>query len=143
MISATKANAFWDARDAIAVNKLGLFRLTMERIHLQNFDDGMVSMARSLANLLTTVGKTKWQAAPVPRNNKYKSDLGYGKGFFLVGKAIQIWNGNAEVTATMLATAKGIKVTDIKQKDVDAMKALLKADFQAADQNWSQWKPIH
>lgn len=115
----------------------------MERIHLQNFDHGMVSMARSLANLLTTVGKTKWQAVPVPRNNKYKSDLGYGKGFFLVGKAIQIWNGNADVTFDMLATAKGVKVTDIQQKDIDAMKALLQADFQAADQNWSQWKPIH
>lgn len=142
-ISVAKANAFWDARDAIAVNKLGLFRLTMERIHLQNFDDGMVSMARSLASLLTTVGKTEWQAVPVPRSNKYKSDLGYGKGFFQVGKAIQIWNGNADVTFDMLATAKGVKVTDIKQQDVDAMKALLKADFEAADQNWNQWKPIH
>lgn len=113
-ISSSKANAFWDARDAIAVKKLGLFRLTMERIHLQNFNDGTVSMARSLASLLTAVGKTKWQAVPAPRNNKYKSDLGYGKGFFLVGKAIQIWNGNADVTAAMLASAKGVKVTDIK-----------------------------
>lgn len=140
--SKAKANAFWSARDDIAVNKMGLFRLNMERIHLQNFNNGAVSLSRSLADLLTRSGTTKWQAIPAERNNRYKSDFGYNKGFFEVGKANAIWNGSANVTSADLAQAKGVKVTEIKQKDIDAMKALLQADFKAAAQNWKNWKGV-
>jgi len=139
-----KARAFWDARDAIAINSLGLFRLGMERVHLQDYNQTNISSARSLAKLLTKVGNTKWQGVPVPKNSTYKSDLGYGKGLFNVGSARTIWAGNANVTKAMLAKAKAVKISTITKKDVNKAKSTLKADFQAAAAaaGWQQWKPV-
>lgn len=139
--SAAKANAFWDARDAIALNNLGLHRLQFERIHLQAFNDATVSATRSLARLLTAVGKTKWQ----PR---YKSDLGYGGALHNVGTAKQIWAGTALVTKAMIAQARsaktGKKVTpaDIKAQELNEMKKTLKGDFELADRHWVKWTPV-
>jgi peptidoglycan hydrolase-like protein with peptidoglycan-binding domain len=144
-VSAAKANAFWDARDAIATT-LGLFRLQMERVHLQAFDQATVSNQNSLAALLTAVGKMKWAPA-------YKSDLGMGGKLFPVGTAKQIWAGNATVSKAEIAEAKAaqakaakldkvFKEADIKAQDVVAMQKALKADFEAADLNWLKWAPV-
>jgi hypothetical protein len=84
-----------------------------------------------------------WEGAvPAIKNNTYKNDLTYGKGLFNVGKAKEIWNGNAKVTAAMLAAAKGVKITTIKQKHIVEAKAKLKQDFQAAENHWKKWKGV-
>ncbi len=140
-VSAAKANAFWDARDAIALKTVGLFRLQFERVHLQAFDDSTVSTPRSLAKLLNTVGKMKWEP-------QYKCDLGYGGALFFVGTAKQIWAGNAVVTKTMIAQAmsaklkKVVKDAEIKAQQLNDMKKALKADFELADQGWLKWVAV-
>ena len=140
-VSNVKANAFWDARDAIALDAKRnprLYRLAFERIHLQTYDQNTISSGRSLATLLTNVGATSWQMGV----NNYKTDFGYKKGYFNVGTAKQIFLGNANVTAADLATAKAVKVTTIKQQDLVAAKTLLKDDFVKADTNWKKWKGV-
>jgi hypothetical protein len=83
-ITGIKANALWDARDAIALTPpISLFRLKIERVHLQSYDPSNVSSSRSLATLLNLVGTMKWKA-------RYKSDLGGKKQLFSVGSAKQI-----------------------------------------------------
>jgi hypothetical protein len=135
-VSAVKANAFWDARDAIALKPpIGLFRLQFERIHLQSFDDATVSMTKSLAALLTAVGTMKWE-------RRYKCDLGGGGALFSVGDAKQIWAGNATVSKAEIAAAKGVKASTITAKDVADTKKALKADFEAAETNWKKWVPV-
>jgi hypothetical protein len=143
--NAAKANAFWDARDAIA-KTLPLYRLNFERIHLQLYDQATFSNQRSLATLLTLVGKTKWATG-------YKSDFGLGGAQYSVGTAKQIWAGNAtvsksELAAAMSATAEAKKAkktyaaADIKAQQVTDMQKTLKADFQAADTNWIKWAKV-
>lgn len=143
--SAAKANAFWDARDAIA-KTLPLYRLNFERIHLQLYDQATFSNQRSLVALLTLVGKTKWATG-------YKSDFGLGGTQYAVGTAKQIWAGNAivnktELAAAMSATAvskkakKTYTVADIKGQQVSDMQKTLKTDFQAADTNWIKWAKV-
>jgi peptidoglycan hydrolase-like protein with peptidoglycan-binding domain len=135
-VSSVKANAFWDARDAIALNPpVSLFRLQFERIHLQSFDDSTVSMVKSLAALLTAKGAMTWE----PR---YKCDLGGGGALFPVGDAKQIWAGNASVSKAEIAAAKGVKASTITAKDVADMRKALKADFEAADTNWKSWTAV-
>jgi hypothetical protein len=144
-VSNAKANAFWDARDAIALDikrNPRLYRLKFERIHLQTFDQATVSSGRSLASLLTKVGATSWQMQKLGGQNYYKTDFGYKKGHFKVGTAKEIFLGNANVTAANLAAAKGVKATTIQHKDLLTAKTLLKNDFVAADNNWKQWKGI-
>ena len=134
--SVAKATSFWDARDAIALKSpISMYRLKFERIHLQSYNQAAASSSRSLASLLTTVGAMKWAA-------RYKCDLGGGKQLFHVGNAKQIWAGNATVSKADIATAKGIKVAKVTAKDVADMKKALKADFEAADAQWKQWKPV-
>jgi hypothetical protein len=140
-VSAAKAAAFWESRDAIALKKLGLHRLQFERIHLQSFDNNTVSASRSLAKLLNAVGKMKWE----PR---YKSDLGYGGKMYPVGSAKTIWAGNAAVTKDMIAqaesakTKKPVKAQTVKADQIVRLKKALKADFEAADKNWARWVPV-
>ena len=143
--SAAKANAFWDARDAIAKG-LPLFRLQMERVHLQLFDQSTFSNQRSLVALLTLVGKTKWDVG-------YKSDLGLGGALFDVGTAREIFKNAATVSKADLATAlsatvaaktakKTFAAADITAKQITEMQTALKADFEAADTNWVKWVQV-
>jgi hypothetical protein len=139
---AAEANAFWDARDRIAIKKLGLFRLQFERVHLQAFDDATVSSQRSLATLLALVGKMGWKPA-------YVCDLGTGgKMWFPVGTAKQIWALNSPVTADNLAKAKSlltgkvIKAAAITAQELADARKALKADFASADTHWLKWKPV-
>lgn len=119
--------ALWDARDAIALTPpFSLYRLSIERIHLQSYDQNSASASRSLAALLNLVGTMKWSAS-------YKSNLGTGKQLFPVGTAKQIWAGNATVSKAELAKAKGVAVATITAKDIKAMQIALKADFELAE----------
>lgn len=143
--SAAKANALWDARDAIA-KKLPLFPLNFERVHLQLYDQATFSNINSLVQLLKTVGKTMWTKG-------YKSDFGLGGALYQIGTAKQIWAGTATVTKTDLAAALTAKEAAIKSKKVfkeaditllkiAEMQKALKADFEAADKNWIKWQKV-
>ena len=138
--SAAKANALWDARDALAA-KIPLYRLQFERIHLQLFDQATFNNPRSLVRLLNTVGKAKWDTG-------YKSDLGLGGALFPVGSAKQIWAGTATVAKADLAkaltakTGKLVKEADIKVQQIAETQKALKADFEAADKNWIKWVKV-
>lgn len=149
-VSAAKSNALWGARNAIAFKPpVAIFKTNKpgDLIHVQRYSDDKISMARSLAALLNVVGATKWKAAPASPN-RYKSDLGLGGKTYDVGTSKQIWAGNAAVTKTMLAEAqsaklkKVVKEADIKAADLAIMQITLKADFQAADTNWTKWTPV-
>ena len=148
-VSVAKTESFWEARDNVADNaKLNLFRIgAWDHPHLQSFSEAKLNTARSLAALLTAVGKTKWVAAPASPNH-YKSDLGLGGKTYDVGTAKQIWAGNATVTKAMLAEAqsakfkKVVKEDDIKDADLTNLRKELKADFEAADTNWTKWTPV-
>ena len=65
-----------------------------------------------------------------------------------VGSAKSIWAGTASVTkadlakARTAATGKQVKEAQITQDEVDAMRRMLKADFEQADLNWSKWAPV-
>ncbi|MBC7928246.1 MAG: peptidoglycan-binding protein [Bryobacteraceae bacterium] len=140
-VKAAEANAFWDARDALAT-KLGMFRLQFERVHLQAFDQKTVSNQNSLAKLLNTAGTMQWKTA-------YQSDLGSaGKHWVKVGTAKEIWAQTSSVSkadiakARAAATGKVVKETDIKADEVTQMKKSLKADFEAADKNWLKWQGV-
>jgi hypothetical protein len=138
--SAAKANALWDARDALAA-KLPLYRLQFERVHLQLYDQATFNNPRSLVKLLNTVGKAKWDPG-------YKSDFGLGGALYQVGTAKQIWAGNATVSKADLAkalsakTGKVVKDADIKAQQITDTQKALKADFEAADKNWIKWVKV-
>lgn len=142
--SAAKANALWDARDAIA-KTIPLYRLQFERVHLQMYDQATFSNINSLVKLLNTVGKTKWAAG-------YKSDFGLGGALYAVGTAKQVWAGTATVSKANLAAAltaneakkskKLFKEADITAKQIADMQKALKADFEAADTNWIKWVKV-
>lgn len=141
-------------------------------IHLQAYDDANVGYANSLAGLLNsvTVKTMKWQAAPA-HPNKYKNDFGLGGAKFAVGTGREIWASNAPVQKADLVTALNAKAVkdknfklftffgvppdpkqvspappwkdaDIKDAYLVKIKADLKADFAAADANWTKWKPL-
>lgn len=139
-VSAARANALWDARDALAA-RIPLYRLQFERIHLQLFDQSTFDNKRSLVKLLNTVGKMKWEAG-------YTSDFGLGGALFPVGTAKQIWAGTAIVSKADLAkaltakTSKPVKEADIKPEQIAELQKGLKADFVAADTNWSKWVKV-
>ncbi|MFL5582263.1 MAG: hypothetical protein ACJ8AO_17990 [Gemmatimonadaceae bacterium] len=131
----------WQGRNAIAVGELGLFpsALAGDLIHLQAFDDDKVSMRKSLAALLDTVGAMSWSVG----SGSYQCDLGGGKDKVPVGKATQIWNRSATIDAAALAKATGKKAADIKPADVKAMKEKLRAEFETAEGSWGQWTAVN
>jgi hypothetical protein len=158
-----KALELWKARDEIAVKGApGLFNsiLPGDTDHLQSFDDHLPN-DKALADLLNRVGKMKWEAEH-KKPRKYNSDLGFGATMFNVGKATEIWAGNATVTKAMIAQAKNdaalkaaqakgpaavkslIKILekDIKDDDVKQLKKSLKDDFSTAEAKWDQWKEV-
>jgi len=140
--NAAKANAFWDARDALALKApISLFRLQFERIHLQSFDNPTTSARRSLVKLLNLVGTMTWDSV-AGHPNRYKCNLGKGAATHVVGSAKQIWSKQSTVTAAMVAAATGAKVTAIKAAQVAAMKTTLKADFELCEANWKKWVPV-
>jgi hypothetical protein len=141
---------FWEARNKIAFGQLGLFPTSKhgDFPHIQAYPDTSVSCGKSLVALLTAVGKMKWKLGAYSGANQYQSDLGYGGAFFSVGTAKEIFLGNATITAEAIASARGtksgklVKPTEITQPEIAAVRRALKADFDAADANWTKWKPL-
>lgn len=139
--SPAKSNDLWAARNKIAVDELKLFKTSLagDVVHLQAYDDANVSMTRSLAHLLSTVGTMQWQRG-------YKCNLG-GNTFHAVGTAKAIWGEQATVTKQMVATAwteakgKPFAANDVTEQQVAAMRTKLKGDFELADQSWKEWVP--
>ncbi len=140
---AGEATGLWKLRDQLATTQ-GLHPLTFEQIHLQSFINSQVNSGRSLAQLLTNVSKNniQWKTG-------YQADFqSQGKHWAQVGSAQDVWLGNAKVSKADLAkartaiTGKAVKEADIKQADVDSMRAALKEDFQAAEDNWAKWQPV-
>jgi hypothetical protein len=145
--SGAKAQEMWEARNLIAFDELGLFKTNKkgDLIHVQAYDDGKVHMGASLANLLNTVGKMKWGSAFKNKHNQYSSNLD-GKTLQDVGRAIEIWNGEAPVKKEMIAkaksdsTGKAVDAATVTEKDIKDMQTKLQDDFKAADQNWQKWQ---
>jgi hypothetical protein len=137
-----KFDYMFNLRNQVA-SGFGLFPTTYPNDcgHLQNFDDSHVNMRRSLAALLSLVGKHKWKTGP---GDSYQCDLGLGGQFYTVGKSEQVWEVKALVTAQMLTQAlqAAKKPVAAKPADVQAMQLKLKADLEAAEQNRSRWKPV-
>ena len=108
-----KRQAFWDARNKIAFNALGLFKTNKpgDLIHVQAYSDAGVSYGNSLALLLQTVSPNgmRWKAVRA-NPNQYKSDLGLGGALFQVGSALAIWGGAANVTKPDLVNALNAKL---------------------------------
>lgn len=148
-----KATALWDARDIIAKG-IPLYRLQMERVHLQLYDQATVNNGRSLAALLTLVGATTWSVSYTKGvGNRYKSDLGLAGAMYSVGTAKQIFSGastisKADMAAALSGTAaakkahKTYKAADIKAQQITDMQKTLKGDFEAADTNWIKWVKV-
>jgi peptidoglycan hydrolase-like protein with peptidoglycan-binding domain len=157
-----KAKQLWTARDAIGVTAIGLFNsiLPGDVDHLQSFDDHLPN-DKALADLLNRAGKMKWEAEH-KKPRRYNSDLGLGATMLNVGKATEIWAGNATVTKKMIAQGKtdalikaaqpkgpvAVKAVvpvlekDIKDDVVKQMQKALKDDFAAAEAKWDQWKSV-
>lgn len=122
--------------------------------HLQAWPDVNVDMASRLAELLTRVGRMRWAGS----RQRYQCDLGRGGSLVDVGSAAQVWSGQATLTAALLTQAHLVRpaaaalapvaartpapaaAAPVTEADVAAMKAALRADFQAADLQWAQWR---
>lgn len=84
----------WEARNAIAFDKLKLYTTKMggDRAHIQAFEDDPVDSASSWILLLEAYGPRKMKWEPYERTpTSYKCDLGLGGKRYLVGTAIDIW----------------------------------------------------
>ena len=157
-----KALWFWKAMQSAATGAAGLFRgPAYDHDHVQAYHNPpAVSPHKSLAALLTLVGTMKWAG----HNNRYQTDFGLGGNLYDDGTAKQIWEKNATVNKTMLATAQTAALTkakmiagpasqawknfkpvtenDIKHTEIDAMKGSLKSEFDLAADKWNKWKPL-
>lgn len=131
---------FWNALREAGTRE-GLFRgPARDRPHLQAWDDAGLDMAARLAALLSRVGTMRWAG----RRQRYECDLGFGGRLFHVGSAAEIWSRQATVTVAMLNVARaqgGGPAAPATPQDVTAMRAALRADFDAADLAWASWTP--
>lgn len=90
-----QSDKFWAALRT-AGTSIGAFRGPIgDKPHLQNWNDAGVSMAASLAALLTASGTMRWTG----RRGAYSCDLGLGGALIPVGNAVQIWSRQATITA--------------------------------------------
>ena len=137
-----KALKFWEAMRDLAINgDAGLHRGPVDdRPHVQAWNDNLVDMADRLADLMNDVGTMQWQGF----KQVYKCDFGLGGDYYRVGLAREIWNLAAPVKKQDLAKArqKASKAKTppvITDADIAEMRKSLKADFQAADDDWEKW----
>ena len=148
---------FWDALRAAGI-QCGLFRGPLtDRPHLQAWNDNVIDMATRLADLLTRAGKMKWTG----KDQRYQCDLGFGKDFYPVGTAAQIWSSQATVDAATLTKARAAGAAAprtpvaagtpqartatppapaVTADDIRALKTALRDDFVAADGRWTDWR---
>jgi hypothetical protein len=154
--ASAETTRFWDAQRVVGTSStVGMFRGPVgDRPHLQNWDDSLVNMKSRLAAHLQASGTMKWSLV----DGAYACDLGYGGTHYSVGRAMQIWDLDATVTAANIdearaeAHARALKVlargtpppavpAKATAADVTAMKQALRDDFDAADTNWQNWTP--
>lgn len=151
-----EALIFWEAMRTIGTGgTVGAFRGPVaDRPHLQNWSDAGVGMADRLANLLTISGTMRWRGT----RGSYSTDFGLGGDYHAVGSAAQIWAGNAQVNADMIARARAAQAQRAAALrpggaqpparaalpgavDIAAMRAELRRQFELADANWAAWTP--
>jgi hypothetical protein len=116
-MSGAKQTELWEARDVIAHGELKLHKTSRagDIIHVQAYSDSIVDYGRSLAKLLTTVGKMKWEyVGGAPR--KYRTDYGLGGKFFDIGTGKGVWAGTPAVSKTDLAAALKASASDLATK---------------------------
>ena len=130
---------FWEKRNKIARNH-GLFPIKGDdRVHLQG-DHGK-SIGRSLVALLNRHGTMKWEFRGGPPN-VYGCDLGLGGKLVLVGRALEIWRGWANVTTNAIAGALGVNYSQVDPNAAQKLKQALRDEFKWAQDHWLDWKPI-
>ena len=142
---AAEANRFWAVLRTVGTSSaIGAFRGPVaDQPHLQNWNDALVSTPLRLAAHLQASGTMKWSYA----TGSYRCDLGYGGAMYAVGKAVQIWNLNATVTAANITEARkhaaaqspGVIASPATAADVIEMHQELRRQFDLADQNWQGW----
>ena len=140
---------FWNVMREVGTGpQVGVFRGPVgDRPHLQNWNDAGVSMTARLPVLLTSAGQMRWSRA----NGVYTCDLGYNGAYFQVGTSSQVWNRQATVTIAQITQGRAaaqaaqpprpVPPGPVIQADVTAMRAALRADFDAADAAWQTWTP--
>ena len=137
---------FWNVMREVGTGpQVGAFRGPVgDRPHLQNWNDAGVSMTARLPVLLTSAGQMRWSRA----NCVYTCDLGYNGAYFPVGTSSQVWNRQATVTIAQITQGRAaaqpprpVPPGPVIQADVTAMRAALRADFDAADAAWQTWTP--
>ena len=162
---------FYEARNVVAAAvKLYSTTLSGDLAHLQNYDDDSLDSVGSLIALLESVGprKMKW-TSQYRKPTNYLCDLGLGGERRYVGTAHDIWNKDANwrISPRDLAALLHAKVkadpkfspdkflgrsgtplpadfteADVKDTDIKAVQAMLRAEFEAAEANWKSWKPV-
>jgi hypothetical protein len=169
-MDAMYASQLFAERDKIATS-LKLFNTTKggDKYHLQNFDDDTLDSVSSLIALMKSVGPKKMNWQPQYRKpTNYLCDLGLGGNLYFVGTAVDIWKRtDRHISPADLASALATKKKadpkfspeaflriagpplpetptpgDIKPAHIQAVQVMLKAEFQAAADNWNQWKPV-
>jgi hypothetical protein len=95
------ANEMWMVRNRLTL--LFPSQLAGDMAHLQTFDDGKVSMVKSLAFLLSKCGRMYWDY----KAGSYHSNFGLADSttLFPVGNAKDIWDGKVNVSEKSFATA--------------------------------------
>jgi hypothetical protein len=142
-----EALVFWETMRSVGTSAaVGAFRGPLaDRPHLQNWNDNNVSMGARLAVLLQASGTMRWSYA----HPNYSSDLGLGGAQFPVGTAAQIWNLQPTLALVVLNQARNAAAatrgkpppTAATAADLDAMRQLLRQQFERADANWQNWAP--
>jgi hypothetical protein len=127
-----KQSEFWRARDAIAHDELKLHKTSRagDIIHIQAYSDDFVDYGRSLAKLLTTVGKMNWEFAGGPPR-KFRTDFGLGGKFYGPYTGKSVWTSAAVVNPTDVAAALQASAKNLAQvapwKDFVFVKKALQA----------------
>ncbi|HET7795657.1 MAG TPA: hypothetical protein VFL64_19885 [Rhizobacter sp.] len=145
--NAAQALLFWKALRTVGTSgAVGAFRGPIDdHPHLQNWNDANVSMKARLAAHLQASGSMRWSLV----GSTYHCDLGLGGAQVEVGRAAQIWNLNAALTPASLSQARAAAAAAQHKPapaaataaDVEAMRQLLRQQFDLADTNWRAWTP--
>jgi len=162
---------FWKRRNSFFANR-GLYpsKLKGDFVHVQAFNDDIISMPSSLADLMSREADNCYWSA---QGQHYRATLVFqDEQQYRVGTARQIWNLEAPIAHADLAavleagrqlrndvgfesdletcyasfagphrdSAKPWKAADITHKHVQTMRRLLRDDFEAAEAARQKWR---
>jgi hypothetical protein len=128
----------WALRNAIAFDELGMFKSEKpgDTIHIQRYSDDNISMTKSLAKLLDTVGTMRWRKA----HPGYECNLGFNGGVWHnVGKSTEIWDQTGPLQKAWIAAGRNVPPSAVTDADVRAMRQALRAEFEAAEAGRDRW----